>query len=344
MAKHLFPNKDMEDLYWLFVYNRQRAWQNRHIYKLDRQQWTGDAIIANARFTNVYRELDRGTQYAIVEIAERHADRTSRLQAVAIFHLLAYRWFNRIETYEAMAPHLTSMLRSNGSCSIDVEIALRERQVMGGKLYTGAYIATYCPDLGGNDSIDNAIKVLKIIAEHTPFISRSAINFDTGQLRDLTALLQKMPGFGNFMAYQAALDFTYELSNLCGKKIAPFADQNSWTQLGPGAKKGLELLGVKGPIVTLVRAAKELAASQIDSFARLNVEFPYIQRSDGSHVLLTVANMEHSLCEFQKYYRMLGGGHVKTIYSSGLSSNWVSPYPTTPFLSSVKEGAISWQR
>lgn len=344
MTKHIFPNKDTEDLFWAFVFVRHQAWHNRHIAKLPREDWTHDKIISHARFTNIYRELDRGTQYAIAEVAEREMAEHPGDKSFAIFHLLVYRWFNRITTYEAIRPHLDALLISRGEKYIDVEIALRELQVMGIKLYTGAYIATYCPDLGGDDGIDNAVKVLQAITHIIAELCEIMDDDEKGLLKFITAKLQTLPGFGNFMSYQSTLDMTYNLVYNRGCPLARFANQNSWTQLGPGAVKGLLLLGVKGPTNTTVRAAKELTQSQTNSFDRLGIDFPYISDRQGAPILLTTANIEHSLCEFQKYVRMMEGGHTKTIYHTGDASMWRSKYIVTPYHMCAKIGDTIWQR
>lgn len=342
MSKHIFPNHDMEDLFWYFVYKRHEAWTNRHIHGLPQSQWTDDVIIANAKFTNVYRELDRGTQYAIAEIAER---RVQNGKQVTIAHLLMYRFFNRIETYEAIRDHITDMIVSGKS--IHVEVALRERAITKAKLYTGAYIATYCPNLGGTDAIENATKVLENIAVHSEHIAL-LVNDNECRLPNVVEIIQKLPGFGDFLAYQSALDMTYRLVYLDGLQIAPYTSQNEWVQLGPGAKAGLSLLGVKGSTATLNRAARELMQDQQNGFDRIGVEFPYVLAflpTTNDHVKLTLANIEHSLCEFQKYVRMLIGGHVKTLYTKNeTESQWRSKYTTTPFWSRVLKGEQIWQR
>lgn len=50
------------------MYERQLIWYKRFILKLPRDQWTSDIIFNKYRFTNVYRELDRASQWLLYNI------------------------------------------------------------------------------------------------------------------------------------------------------------------------------------------------------------------------------------------------------------------------------------
>src|ERR1700747_1279568 len=61
------------------------------------QIYSFDPYITQFHYTNVYRELDRGTVWYIMNIAKRGHDGMGKF-----FDSLIYRIFNKIETYEAI--------------------------------------------------------------------------------------------------------------------------------------------------------------------------------------------------------------------------------------------------
>jgi len=81
------------DLFWWFVGERQAIWRKRF---LERQSppWTLDPILRTYRFTNVYRELDPGTKFAIENILERPFPAKDR-----IFNVMLYRLIGRSDTF-----------------------------------------------------------------------------------------------------------------------------------------------------------------------------------------------------------------------------------------------------
>lgn len=78
--------------FWSFVIERQRIYDLRATGAP--RPWTTDPVLASEHFTNVYRWLDPGTQYAMASMAtmNRHD---------AIFFDVAYRMVNRLGTMKA---------------------------------------------------------------------------------------------------------------------------------------------------------------------------------------------------------------------------------------------------
>src|SRR4051794_22718625 len=72
-------------LFWRFLHERQRVWQRRFVQRCP-PPWTEDPVLQSERFTNVYRELDPGTQYALMAILE-----TTHAKEDKIFNILLYR-------------------------------------------------------------------------------------------------------------------------------------------------------------------------------------------------------------------------------------------------------------
>ena len=68
-------------------------------------------------------------------------------------------------------------------------------------------------------------------------------------------------------------------------------DENSWTCLRPAAKEGLRR-------IFAVKSVKHLTKIMDYSFKALGISFPYFMNRK-----LTLKNMEHALCEYDKYFR-----------------------------------------
>src|SRR5437868_5997936 len=78
--------------FWHFVAERQSIyWKRRNG---DFPPWTENETLRDYFFTNVYRELDQGTQYYLKHIAS--LDTLNDL----VFDTLAYRYFNNEPTWD----------------------------------------------------------------------------------------------------------------------------------------------------------------------------------------------------------------------------------------------------
>ena len=331
-------NANVLDAFWLFITERQNVFYRRKILGLPRP-WTGDEVIANARFTNVYRELDRGTQFTVEEIMEKSDD---KYLSQIITEVITYRFFNRIDTYTDIAQlllyhdkfvvdnnlHDTDMYTdiTNGIAAV-----LKMRRDSKQKIYTGAYMASYCPKMGGRDREHDAALVVQEIARKAPIIAGTMMS-PRGTVRGIYDIISTIKGFGKFLSYQCALDFTYPLSTLGGSRIAQYADQSKWSKAGPGAEEGLRILGMEetGDKHRL-EAMRELYLRQFQDISRLGLSMQWLRDKDGNTYSLSLSNIENCLCEFQKWWRMHNGGHVKTIWSPPQETDWQPSSVTLPF-------------
>lgn len=79
------------DTYWQFAAKRFDVFERR--LKNQPAPWTSDPVIANNRFTNVFRASDRVSQY-LINLQYENDD----LQDV-FFKTILFKLFNKIETY-----------------------------------------------------------------------------------------------------------------------------------------------------------------------------------------------------------------------------------------------------
>jgi hypothetical protein len=116
------------------------------------------------------------------------------------------------------------------------------------------------------------------------------------------ALNGKYTGFGGFMAYEVACDLRYTRY----LKSAP--DLRTWAHAGPGAKRGLNRLLGKGAKERPFLSDAAAAESMCWLLGKIDAAWPHAPA-------LELREIEHSLCEFDKYERArLGEGRPRSYF------------------------------
>ena len=316
------PIAEQETAFWNFVTARQEAWFNKTILKLPREQWTSNPVLQIAKFTNVYRLLDRNTQFCVEEILEPHCSSEWR----RIAHLLTYRWFNKIETYLALAEGIPDCPREIEPYVLANAIR-RYTNSTKTPLFTGAYLSGVS-DQGGGDSkeLNYALILCNLYRAVDDILI--FLNDPSMSLEKICLFLQLLPCIGGFIAYQFALDMMLSLHRLNGGKLAPYCDVNSYCDIGPGCKKGLACMGVVGNNTLLLRATRELHDKHVSELHRRG--FKWIRTDEGQAVPLSLGDIENCLCEFSKFDRIAQGGHIKTKYHPLPPGAWRAKCETLP--------------
>lgn len=291
----ILPNYSQErlDLFWYLVCERQTIYHKRHVLKQP-YPWSDDRILSENRFTNIYRETDPGTQYAITHILE-----TDRQPLDKAFNIMTYRLIGKKETHQQLGFLLLS--------EFDKRAIIEGMQAIasaGGPVFTSAY--TVCPSRVVSEcKIENVAEILAFLARDLPRFWCRATTCDT--MEDAYAALELCYGYGRFLAYQCLVDLTYPIQ---GGAVLPL-DANEWAAAGPGAKKGIEAIALR-----LVSAQSQqldvmrwLHEHQEQEFQRLGYSFP-----QWNNQRLSLPNIQNSLCSFQKYVKLLAGGRYPIRY------------------------------
>jgi hypothetical protein len=279
--------------FWTFVCERQAVWHRRFVDGLP-PPWTQDPILRVNRFTNVYRELDPGTQYAVKSILERRESVGDR-----VFNIMIYRLIGRKETHRAIG-----FVRLRDFDATALAGSMHAVQRAGVSPFTGAYLVAGYSQMGSTDKILNVSRLFARIAHE--YRSYSMTMRRTGSLRELYSTLLSVPGFGNFLAYQVAVDLTYPLKALNGSALFPHS-QEEWAAAGPGAKKGIAVIRGNrvGPadldVMTWLRDNQEM------EFKSFGLHFPYLLAQGGSPLPISLPNIQNCLCEFYKYDKITKG-------------------------------------
>lgn len=311
-------NEDNERMFWTFVTERQNVFMKRFVDRLP-PPWTADPILLNYKFTNVYRELDYGTVYLISEILQK----TQYSFADRLFNVLVYRLFNKVETHQKLG-----FLFWDSYDPLDVGLKLKMIKESGERIFTNAFLTVGMKKAA--KSIRNSSSEIENLTEG--LIAGIAGNKDIAvsvenatSMEEVWKIVDAIPGFGGFLAYEVACDLNYP----------PFQrfSWDSFVNIGPGARKGLRILYPKveeeemnitdDSDNTMYKMdgynwrISDLHHYQKISFAKYNLENNQDMRYwQGKN--LSLRDIEHSLCEFSKYYRIKQRtGHTRRFDGSG---------------------------
>lgn len=252
--------------------------------------WTQDKIMQTYKFTNVFRELDAET----IKFHER-IDDLDLMPADKLYHMILFRAFNRAETYDMLTRGKTTHHRPTKMTRI-----LHRNADRGKKIFTGAYIIT---NAGSTEpKIDLVCNALGVHWRGRRRIYDAMMK--DGTMEGCTKILSAYPMQGPFTSYEVICDMRYQKGMLWN---AP--DRKKWANLGPGARRGINRIvaGKKKPNVF----------ATTEEYIEFMVELLKSSRSKlGPHVpSLEMREIEHSLCEFDKYMRVLNKeGRPRSLY------------------------------
>jgi len=279
------------DLFWQFINKRQRVW-SRRVIEGQPSPWTDDNILQEYRFTNVYRELDPGTQYVIQNILEADASRQDK-----ILNVMLYRLIGRLETHEYLG---FQSLETFDAAEFEEKLKCR-RDDLGETIFTGAYMVSGYNQMGSSDKVENVAALFNEITDEKEFFDDMV---STESLEETYKLIRSRHGFGNFLSYQVLVDLLYPVDYYDGDSVLPFSPDD-WSTPGPGAQKGLKQLVTEFNGFDRLDVMRWLRQNQQQEFERLDLNFPYLETKDGNRLELSLANIQNCLCEFYKYHKIL---------------------------------------
>jgi len=252
--------------------------------------WTEDKILQKYKFTNVFRELDKTTVWMRENLTNPNAHQSYPLM---IYNCAVFRMFGTMEMCEAIGGwqdiynprHLKRIARER----------LDNKQ----KVFTGAYIIT---NQGKKDPKENIVvdEFLFAIWDYRQLLSDIA---SRGSLQQMHQNLGKLQGWGGggFMAYELVSDLRHT------PVLRDATDINTWANAGPGAKRGLNRVFGR-PL--------KFASSKHGWNEEMKKLLLKVNALKHSYVpTLEMREIEHSLCEFDKYERVKNGeGKPRSIY------------------------------
>lgn len=271
-----------------FAKARHRIWEGKPVKS---------KVLTNRKFTNVFRVLDRGSQYLLNLMAaydegddpnpRRRAPRDPVSQ-VALSYF--YRQVNRPDTMEAIIEKnggfIPSALEIGDPTWYDdvVRPVALERP---GNFLSGAYMILISP--GDKRPTVDKMKDMFTRPQTVGLLHHVA---EVTDLRTRVHLLDEIVGIGEFMAMQIATDLGY-----CEGEED---QENTFVVAGPGSRMGV------GFLTGHPWAPPKVAYEVITTFPRERL--PVLPESNGRQA--SWMDVQNVFCEFSKYVRLARRGAV----------------------------------
>jgi hypothetical protein len=258
--------------------------------------WTEDPILLKYKFTNVFRELDRTTVWMRENLVGPCSD--NQPGDLLLFNACVFRRFGTIEFSQKLGflkkwePEKVMKLAN-------------ELLVKGERVFTGAY---NIPNMGLSlpktevvvyHTLDPIWKVRKELA---------AVAMKTRSLEETHKAFLPYPSWGGsgFMAYEVVSDLRW--SSL----LRTASDIMTWANPGVGARRGLNRL--YGRPYEQGCSAKQCLEEMRIIFSVLSEVWDSL--GGGEWGSLSMREIEHSLCEWDKYERVrLGQGRPRSTFT-----------------------------
>lgn len=274
-----------------FVTERHRIWERRNVLKLP-PPWTADPILRKYKFCNVYRELDRGSQYVQNTVINGETEFTH-----ALFGVMIYRVINLPESYELLR---TQGLTRLGTFDAKIAARLLIQRSKTGPVFNDAYMLAGTGVHGPGGKIKAYCQVLGRLQHNLP---RLTIGMS---MENAWRAVQTVKWFGPFVAYQVVLDLYRHV------RLVQWIDTDKLFLMGPGAKAGMDRL-LDGSTLSWYRnkcwdSSKPMSVRYEDevyatAITALRDEMESDRESERSLTgrAFDVHDVEFCCCEFRKY-------------------------------------------
>lgn len=287
-------DKILLDSFCSFIFERQLIWHRRFVLGKP-APWTDNTILQKYHFTNIYRELDHGTQ-----VLRKHLDaHTTDDPAIRVFNVLYYRVLNNADTWNNIVGGWVSNRLEAEESAHRVLLAFNQGKSPFAKTWQ---LSPGTPQ-----------RTLNGVMTWNPYVITEAAR-SSRTLQPILTLLKNgknYPMLTKFSGYQAALDLPYIFPHLrCADAdvrvtFTKNGEQNDTHWRGSGAA----LCQIFG-ITQSYKTAKMMQQQDwIKLLIQVRDQIPQVQPLWHSvapieQPLPALYNVEHSLCEWSKYERL----------------------------------------
>lgn len=303
------PNENFK-YYMYFIQERMNIFWNKYNNVIP---YTNDPILSRHKFTNVYRVLDRSSQYLLQNVIYNGKEYTDEEMFMRI---LIYKHFNLPSTWDHIIKELgdfDSTVRLE-----DISECVKDLVKSGKKVYSHAYMIT-AAFLAGSSGKYNHLKgngwnkfEYYFYIFDKEIISTGFINsvLESKTYEELFLNLKSITSFSDFLSYQITQDLNY--SNLFN------FDDNEFCVCGDGTIRGIErCFDINGKVdyPSIVKWVHS-------NFKELLNEYKIDFKTLPNHLPM-VPDLSNCFCETDKYLRGLGiktgdkeieGKRIKSIF------------------------------
>ena len=275
------PRAAVLDTYWYFAAERQNIFFKKLHAELP---FTNDPILKQYKFCNVYRALDRASQFLLRSVIYNGSNFNPE---DILFRIFLFRLFNRNETWVTLEKKVGNINLRDFSPE-EYAQAFEAIKTSGVSIYGNAFILCANKHFGFDKKYQNHLALLEYVFIKSDFAQRLLA---VKSLKDLFCTLRELPLIGDFMAYQIAIDFNYA-------EIFSFSE-NDFTIAGPGARRGIKKCFVDIGHYSEADVIHWMVDNQEKEFQRLGLTFQRL-----GHRPLHAIDCQGLFCETDKYCRV----------------------------------------
>jgi hypothetical protein len=291
---------DVIKMFFYWIVERHKIFLARQANKSP--PWTTDPILQKYKFTNPFRQNDRVTR----ELGKRLKKMKGYSDVELFWAITLFRMFNYPPTFDALSDYVADIPWNVRR----TEKLLNTRKEMGSQIFTGAYIITN--NGSTRPKITLMCEALGKIWERRADVTVRIVDGKT--IENAVSVLCELPMVGKFIGYEIATDLRH--TRLLGRA----KDINFWANPGPGARRGCNR------IFSPTRKFNDDSRNYDLPFSmtkdeRLLSEMRQLLKMSPDHLpkgfpVLEMRDIEHSLCEFDKYMRVkLGEGRPRSMFT-----------------------------
>jgi hypothetical protein len=278
-----------------FVLIRHRMWlEKTYMATFDLEESDNIKRLRGYRFTNIWRELDRNTRHLINHIHTGDLEKD-------ILNTVRFRLFNRIDTSNFLLEEFGTFDEAFSDAE-RLHDVLAKRSRKGASNFTASYAMTF--------GLIKTCYALELTEYGYEVITASANKIKAGDNKGAWRQLRKLTGVGAFMADMILMDVTW----MGGK----YYDKD--TAFYPDYKRG-SLEGYNYCQETDQGDTDELLAKCQNRLKDYADTLPLI---GGQPIHFGHRELEHSLCEYNKYIRLCKSDGVQWV---DLHLQIYRPYP-----------------
>lgn len=289
-----FTPNDNFKYYLKFISERMNIFWGR--YNNLPQPWTNDKILQEHKFTNVYRVLDRSSQFLLSEVISKKVFS----DADVAWRIILYKHFNLPETWIALEKRF-------GVIDLDVSMSsitkFLHEYSKDNVVYSNAYMIT--ASFMRSEPIKLKYGIVKGMPKYQSYLRLFYLGFiNEGVLLDILESktmeeaynhFKRVVGIADFLAYQLVQDLNYS-------DIVDW-DDNSFCAAGPGTERGiLRTFDIKGK-----PDYQEIVKWIHSNFEQLLEDYKIDFKPLPNH-MPTVPDFSNCFCETFKYLKGINPG------------------------------------
>lgn len=269
------------DTYWCFAAERQAIF----FKKLGNSSppWTSDPILQRYKFTNVYRVLDRVSQFLIKNVIYNGSQASNEV----FFRIVLFKLFNKIETWQLLVRELGEVTWEEYSFE-KYDNVFRNAMSKGKRVYSAAYIMPSGKEaFGYSKKHMNHLKLIeKMMSDSLPIKISEAKS-----MQDAFELMKEYPMIGDFLAYQLVTDINYS-------ELIDFSEMD-FVIPGPGARNGIRKCFHDLGGLNEIELIQRIANYQEREFQHRGIKFASLFGRP-----LQLIDCQNLFCEVDKYARI----------------------------------------